>query len=127
MKIIIISLVLVAFLITPVFVSAQAVNLPYVCAGITFARNLTVGSSGMDVQCLQAILNTSTATQVAASGVGSPGNETTYFGPATLAAVQKYQEAQGWNPGTGVGSNTRAALNALLSKASISQHHQHQL
>src|SRR3989338_7312753 len=42
---------------------------PAACSGVTLSRNLTVGSSGTDVKCLQALLNQSDDTQVSASGV----------------------------------------------------------
>jgi subtilisin family serine protease len=44
----------------------------------------------VDVRDLQKKLN-SIGFIVAASGSGSPGNETSYYGPATVAAVQKFQ------------------------------------
>jgi len=85
------------------------------CTGVTFTRNLTVGSSGSDVKCLQAILNSSAATQVAASGPGSAGQETTYFGPLTQAGVVKFQTQYAISPAVGyVGSLTRAQLTTVL-------------
>lgn len=56
----------------------------------TFNRNLTVGSIGEDVKQLQKILNAE-GFVIAKSGPGSVGNESTYFGPATKAALTKYQ------------------------------------
>jgi hypothetical protein len=56
----------------------------------TFSRNLTVGSVGEDVRQLQQILNAE-GFVVAKIGAGSAGNESAYFGPATKAALMKYQ------------------------------------
>src|SRR3989344_4377156 len=94
-------------------------GIPAACIGITFTRNLAVGSTGSDVKCLQALMNTSASTQVALSGAGSPGMETSYFGSLTLAAVKKYQAQQGWTPANQVGPLTRAKLNAWLSGGAV--------
>ena len=82
--------------------------------GYTFNTNLTVGSTGVDVMNLQKVLNMSAATQVASTGAGSPGMETSYFGNATKAAVIKFQLANGITPAVGyVGPVTRAKLNTM--------------
>ncbi len=60
---------------------------------------------------LQAFLNGSAGTQVAASGAGSPGMETSTFGPATKAAVIKFQMMYSISPAAGyVGPMTRAKI-----------------
>ena len=56
-----------------------------------FAKNMVVGSKGADVKSLQRILNSDSDTKVASTGAGSPGKETTLFGPATKKAIQKFQ------------------------------------
>ncbi len=84
---------------------------PAMTSGYVFATDLKLGSRGTDVWNLQRVLNSDAATQVAATGPGSPGNETQYFGPATQAAVKKYQTMHSL-PSTGyVGPLTRAELN----------------
>ena len=83
-------------------------------AGYTFNTNLTVGSRSADVMNLQKTLNMSADTRVAASGAGSPGAETSYFGLATKAAVVKFQLKNGITPAVGyVGAITRAKLNSM--------------
>lgn len=93
------------------------------CA-FTFTQNLTVGSTGTEVKNLQVFLNLSADTQVAAAGVGSKGFETSTFGPATKAAVMKFQAKYaaevltpaGLTAPTGYwGALTRAKANALCA------------
>lgn len=90
----------------------------------TFTQNLRQGARGMDVKYLQILLNADPDTRVSAAGAGSPGMETEFFGPATLAAVKKFQTKYssevlapvGLTTATGfVGTQTRAKLNALLA------------
>ncbi len=84
----------------------------------TFTTDMTVGSTGSSVMALQKFLNMSAATMVASSGAGSPGMETSTFGPATKAAVMKFQTANGISPVSGyVGPLTRAKLNSLCTSS----------
>lgn len=76
----------------------------------SFTRDLTLGSTGADVQVLQQWLNANGYT-VAASGAGSAGNESTYFGNLTKVALAKYQAAKGITPAVGYfGPITRSSL-----------------
>jgi hypothetical protein len=83
-----------------------------------FTKVLTIGSVGQEVLNLQKFLNTH-GYVIAATGAGSPGNETMSFGRATQTALQKYQCAKkivcdGTPSSTGygmVGKTTRMNLN----------------
>jgi hypothetical protein len=75
----------------------------------TFTRSLSQGARGADVMNLQKVLNMCADTQVSASGVGSSGKETQTFGPATKAAVMKWQTKVGVNPIGIFGPASRAA------------------
>ncbi len=95
-----------------------------------FTENHKMGDKGGEVMNIQKFLNMDPATMVAASGPGSPGNETSYFGPATKAAVIKFQNKYaseilapvGLSQGTGYwGASTRAKANALeIARAAAS-------
>lgn len=81
----------------------------------SFNRDLTVGATGEDVRNLQVFLNQNGYT-VASSGVGSPGQETTYFGALTTQAVSAFQASQEISPTAGYfGPLTRARVNSMLA------------
>jgi len=90
-----------------------------------FTRNLSVGTTGADVKDLQKLLNAK-GFMVAASGAGSAGSETEYYGQLTANAVAAMQEAYasevlaplGLTAGTGYfGAATRAKANTLCAAA----------
>lgn len=80
-------------------------------AGV-FTKDLRTGMLDAEVQSLQAYLN-ARGYAVTGSGPGSVGNETTYFGPATKAALVRFQQAVGISPASGYfGPKTRAYIAA---------------
>lgn len=80
-----------------------------------FTQDLTLGSTGNEVKSLQQLLNSKGFT-VASSGAGSPGNESTYFGSLTQAALAKYQASVGITPSVGYfGPKSRAYVNSLAA------------
>lgn len=101
-----IGLVLAALLVLPEGARAETCS---------FTTDLTLGTQNEQVRCLQRYLNDHGYT-IAASGVGSPGHETTQFKTLTLAAVKKWQEANGIAPATGTfGAKSRAKYLALTT------------
>lgn len=95
---------------TPTPSTAPAVSAGNASTLEALIRDLKQGMSGEDVRTLQKLLNSS-GFVVAASGAGSAGEETVYFGPATQQAVIAYQKAHSISPAVGyVGPLTRAAM-----------------
>lgn len=79
----------------------------------TFTQNHQMGDSGGEVKWIQQFLNSHGA-QVSATGAGSPGNESDYFGSKTRAAVSKFQADNGISPTAGYwGPITRAKANSM--------------
>ena len=77
-----------------------------------FTRNLETGMTGNDVKQLQIYLNAK-GFKVSASGLGSPGNETSFFGAGTRGALARFQAANGISPAVGYfGPKTMAYVNA---------------
>ena len=107
----------------------QSATVSNAACPFVWSRNLSVGSTGDDVRQLQRFLNGNPRTQVATSGVGSPGNETSYYGPATARAVSAFQEMYAAQiltplglPSTGTGgfyTSTRNHMNNLCQSAPV--------
>lgn len=92
--------------------------------GFQFTKNMRLGADHSEVKKLQEFLN-AMGFIVAERGAGSKGNETTYFGNKTKAALALFQEAhpetiltpQNITKGTGhFLSYTKSFVNALLAK-----------
>jgi len=88
----------------------------------TWNRTLHMGSTGTDVHFLQQFLNSHPDTRVAAVGAGSQGNETSYYGALTGAAVANFQNKYRsgiltpiglTSPTTFFGNSTKAKMNSL--------------
>ena len=100
--------------------ASAALNLPTMSCSYMFNTNMKLGSRGASVMDLQKVLNMYPQTQVSMSGAGSPGMETSSFGPATRAAVNKFQALHlaelGVSAPTGnVFAGTRGLLNEVCS------------
>lgn len=100
--------------------ASAALNLPTKSCSYSFNTNMKLNSRGTDVMNLQKVLNMFPQTMVAEDGAGSPGMETTKFGPATRSAVNKFQALHlaelGITAPTGnVFAGTRALLNEVCT------------
>ena len=85
---------------------------------LSATRDLTLGNIGEDVRRLQKYLNAN-GYPVATTGAGSPGNETTYFGPLTQKAVAAFQKDHSISPSVGYfGPKTLA----FIGKSNLNQY-----
>jgi chitodextrinase len=81
-----------------------------------FTSNLKLGDDKTEVLQLQKFLNNQ-GFIVSKTGLGSVGNETTYFGAATKEALMKFQNTKSIKPAEGYfGSVTRDVINKMLSE-----------
>lgn len=104
-----IGAVVAIFAVAVVTVPQQAV-----AATCSFTRDLDLGIDGEDVRCLQKFLN-GAGYKIAASGVGSPGNETSLFRQLTKDAIAKWQAANGLPASGYFGPQSRALYNKIVS------------
>lgn len=108
MKKVIFLLALPLFALMPHFAHA---------ASCSFTRDLDSSVQGEDVRCLQKYLN-GAGYVISASGVGSPGNETSLFREGTKAAVKKWQAANGLSASGMFGPLSRAKYATLANGSS---------
>lgn len=84
----------------------------------SFVLNLHYGMHIPEVKKLQVFLNSNGFT-IVSSGVGSPGFETNFFGPATFRAVKRYQAAHNIMQTGYVGPLTRVILNKTAPSSNV--------
>jgi hypothetical protein len=105
---------------------AQSTAQPnFIPAGFTFQSNLKYGDTRYpDVNYLQYLLDQDERTRVAATGTGSAGNTSSYFGAKTMSAVSRFQSLYtnevltpaGLSQPTGFfGAASRAKANNILA------------
>jgi len=88
--------------------SPAASSAPQASPSVTVDANLRFGMSGNEVRDLQTLLAKDSA-------IYPLGKVTGYFGPATLAAVQKFQKKHGFVSAGFVGPVTRAKLAEIFA------------
>ncbi|MDB5204565.1 MAG: hypothetical protein JWP09_593 [Candidatus Taylorbacteria bacterium] len=80
----------------------------------TFTKTAILGNTSPEIKNLQIFLNAQ-GYIVAKTGAGSPGKETTKFGPATKVALIKFQKDHHIKPASGYfGPVTKTFINAML-------------
>ncbi len=94
--------------------SAAGQVLGAACVQASFTVNLQQGSNNKDVKALQVYLNKN-GFALAKKGAGSPGFETSAFGPLLKAALTKFQIVNGIKERGVFGTETRTFLNNLLN------------
>jgi hypothetical protein len=99
--------------------STPVPNIPSVTTSIPstfrFTHAIKQNTYDSDVRYLQMFLN-SRGFAVASSGPGSKGNESTYYGPATIKALAAFQKANNITPAIGnFGPVTQAKVNVMLA------------
>lgn len=99
---------------SPFVASAEA---PANCP--VFTRNLKMGMTGSDVKALQVFLNANAKTPIALSGLGSPGNESTYFGKKTMLALASFQELYASEVLTPAGLTRGSGFFGALSRGKV--------
>lgn len=95
-------------------------------APVVLSKGYVVGDVGDEIRSLQKFLNANGYT-IAASGAGSPGRETNYYGSLTKAAVKRFQNDQkemlaekGASEGSGyLDLSTRFAIHSFASDAPV--------
>ena len=96
----------------------ESTDISGIPSDFTFQNNLKYGQSSIDIKYLQIFLNADPDTQLSATGAGSSGQETSYFGTKTKAAViafqTKHKDEISVSYTGDVGSGTRTKLNTLL-------------
>lgn len=80
-------------------------------------RDLRMLSVGSDVKELQLFLNSNPSTQIAPSGIASPGQETEKFAYATQDAVKRFQALSGLDVTGRVGLADRLTIKLLCTNA----------
>lgn len=86
-----------------------------------FTKPLMLGANDPSVKELQKLLNESIDTSVALEGPGSPGEETTFFGKATQAALVKWQQKNHIDPIGVFGPLSMREANKRIPKMTLEQ------
>jgi peptidoglycan hydrolase-like protein with peptidoglycan-binding domain len=86
----------------------------------TFTKFIKLGATDNEVLILQQTLN-SLGYVVSSTGLGSPGNETAYFGKKTLRALNAFQRAHNLPVTSYLDIATRNALNSLNTKSTTNK------